>query len=126
MKHLPTIASVLLGLLFLMASISFFAGAMPPPKENDPMIPFMAVMVPSGYMTFVKVLELVGALMMLLPKTRNWGLLLLGPIIVNIFATHLFIGKGAELANPMMILLGVLSLYALWTKRASWAALLRS
>ena len=40
----------------------------------------------TGYMTFVKVCELIGGILVMIPRTRNFGLLVLGPIIVNILA----------------------------------------
>ncbi len=53
----------------------------------------MAAFGPTGYMTFVKILELLGGLLVIVPKTRNFGLLILGPILVNILAFHVFIEK---------------------------------
>jgi hypothetical protein len=40
-----------------------------------------------------------GGLLVAIPKSRNLGLLILGPIIVNILAFHIFIMKGATLAD---------------------------
>ena len=37
---------------------------------------------PTGYLNFVKVLEVVGGLLVAIPRTRRMGLLVLGPILV--------------------------------------------
>lgn len=127
MRHIPTIAGVLLGLLFLMASGTYLLGMVPeqePPPEGSPVALFMGAFAPTGYMTFVKVVELLGGLLIAVPRTRNLGLLLLGPVIVNIAAFHVFVTGGEGLFGPMLIAVYVLSLYLLWYERRAWAALL--
>ncbi len=128
MRHIPTVAGVLLGLLFIMASGTFLLGLVPkmdpPPAGSLPAL-FMGAFVPSGYMTFVKVFELLGGLLVAIPKTRNLGLLVLGPIIINILAFHLFIMGAASLADPMLIVIVVVTLYLLWVERKAFAGLVR-
>lgn len=125
MKYLPTVAGVLLGLLFLLASVPYLLNVK---MEGGPSTPdavqFMTVFAATGYMTFVKVLELIGGVLVAIPRTRNLGLLILGPIIVNIVAFTVFASKGAGLFHPMMIILGLLSAYLLWVERKAWKALL--
>jgi uncharacterized membrane protein YphA (DoxX/SURF4 family) len=130
MKIAATIASILLGLVFLMASVPFFLGAMPEPKlPPGPMSDFMNAFGPTGYMKFVKVFELLGAILVIIPKTRNFGLLALGPVIVNILAFHVFVAKGVDTSSPMAVimlaLIIVLPLFLLWTERQRWLGLLR-
>lgn len=60
----------------------------------------MAAFVPTGYLTFVKVLEVVGGVLVAVPRTRNVGLLVLGPILLNIVAFHVFVTRGEGLLNP--------------------------
>ena len=84
---------------------------------------FFGAFGPTGYMTFVKVFELTGGILVAIPRTRNFGLLILGPILVNILAFHIFIMKGEGLQNPMLIVIVLLSLYLLWAWRRNFAAL---
>ncbi len=125
MKHLPTVAGVLLGLLFIMSSVVvlFNLVQMPPPPEGTPAALFMGAFGPTGYMTFVKVIELIGGILVAIPRTRNFGLLLLGPILVNILAFHVFIMKGAGLFDPMLIVIVLLAAYLLWVGRKAFAGL---
>lgn len=132
MKIATIIAGILLGLMFLMASGLFFLDVfgiyhmeVPPPPEGSPAALFMGAFAPTGYLFFVKVLELVGAVLIAIPRTRRAGLLVLGPIIINILAFHVFVTKGEGLANPMMILIVVLTLFLVWVERRSFAAFLR-
>ncbi len=113
MKHAPTLASILLGLAFITFGANFFLNFIPMPADPSPADAphklFMAAMFPTGYLAFVKVLEILGGLLVALPKTRNIGLLVLGPIIVNIVAFHVFLTKGAGLTDPPILVIGILS-----------------
>ena len=84
----------------------------------------MAAFVPTGYLTMVKIFELTGGILVVIPKTRNFGLLVLGPIILNILAFHTFVAHGAGLVGiPLFI--AVLALFLLWTERRAFAGLIR-
>lgn len=125
MKYAPAVAGILLGLLFIMSAVVILFGLVqaPPPPEGTPAAMFFGAFGPTGYLTFVKVLELIGGILVAIPRTRNLGLLVLGPIIVNILAFHAFVTKGEGLANPMIIGIVLLALYLLWAERRAWAAL---
>ncbi len=129
MKLLSSIASVLLGLAFITFGANFFLNFIPMPVDPSPADAphklFMAAMFPSGYLAFVKVLEILGGLLVALPKTRNIGLLVLGPIIVNILAFHVFLTKGAGLTDPLILVICGLSVFVLFTKRKAWLGLLK-
>ena len=128
MKYAPTIAGVLLGLLFIASALVVLLHLvqMPPPPEGTPAALFMGAFVPTGYLTFVKILELLGGVLVAIPRTRNFGLLVLGPIIVNILAFHIFIMKGAGLFDPPFIIpvIALLAAYLLWAGRKAFAGLL--
>ena len=127
MNIVTIIAGILLGLLFIMGGATFLLHlvAMPTPPEGSAMAAFMTAFVPTGYMTFVKIFELVGGLLVMIPKTRRAGLFLLGPIIVNILAYHGFVMGGEGLTEPPLIVLVVLSLYLLWVERLAFWTLIR-
>lgn len=127
MKHLPNIAGGLLGAAFIVFGFLFLLNLMPDqpkPPEGSFAALFMGAFVPSGYLAFVKVLEILGGIFVLLPGMRNFGLLVLGPIIVNILAFHLFIMKGVGLFSPLLLILVVLALYLLWDGRKRFLGLL--
>ena len=125
MKYAPTIAGGLLGLLFIMSGVVVLLKLvpMPPPPEGTPMAMFMGAFAPTGYLTFVKALEVVGGVLVAIPRFRNLGLLVLGPIIINILAFHFFVAKGEGLFNPMIILIVALASYLLWVGRKAFAGL---
>lgn len=125
MKYLPIVAGILLGLLFIMSASVVLFGFAPTPEipEGTPVAAFMAAFGPTGYMTFIKIFELLGGILVAVPRTRNIGLLILGPIIVNILAFHIFVAKDGIL-NPMLLGICALALFLMWSERTSWMALL--
>jgi putative oxidoreductase len=129
MKHLPTLAGALLGLAFVVFGANFFLNFIPMPADPSPADAphklFMAALFPTGYLAFVKVLEIAGGVLVALPRTRNIGLLVLGPIIVNILCFHVFLMKGATLVDPVNIAITGLSLFLLWSERKAFAALVQ-
>jgi uncharacterized membrane protein YphA (DoxX/SURF4 family) len=127
MRHVPTVAGALLGLSFIASGLIVLLGigpTPPPPPEQSPAALFMGAFGPTGYLTFVKVLEVLGGLLVAVPRTRNVGLLVLGPIIVNILAFHAFITAGEGLLEPMLVAIVVLAGYLAWTERRAFLALI--
>ena len=115
-----------MGLCFLMVSVFglFNLASMPKYPDGSPAADFMAAFGPTGYAKFVAMFELVGGLMVLIPRLRNIGLLLLGPVIVNIIAFHTMVEDPKHLINPVFIIILVCALYLLWDARKKFAGLL--
>ena len=81
MKIATLIAGGLLGLVFVVFGLNFFLGFIPiPPAPEGHPAAFMGAMYMTGFLGFVKVLEIIGGVLVAIPKTRNFGLLILGPI----------------------------------------------
>lgn len=127
MKHLPNIIGALLGLAFIAFGIMFFMKVEggPPPEPGSPAALFMGAMAPTGYLAFVKVLEIVGGLLLVIPSLRAFGLLVIGPILINILAFHVFIMKGATLFDSVLIVICLFAAYLLWTERRGFLGLCR-
>lgn len=125
MKYAPLLASILLGGLFIMSAVTVLFNLMPMPElpKDTPIFHFMTAVGPTGFIKFVKVFELLGGILVIIPKTRNLGLLCLGPIILNILAFHQFVA-GDGILQPMLIGISALALFLLWSERARWKALI--
>lgn len=128
MKYLPNIAGVLLGIAFITFGLNHFLHFIPmgggPPKGSPPAF-FFAAIAPTGFLTFVKVIEILGGIVVAIPKTRNIGLLLLGPIVIGILAFNILIAGGAAVFQPPVIAVSVLSAYLLWVGRRKFYKLLK-
>lgn len=130
MKIFNNVLAALLGLLFIAAGATFLFNMIPPekmpvPPEGTPAWHFNKAFMDTGYMKFVKVFEVIGGILVAIPLTRNLGLLVLGPIIINIAANAAFIMKGEGFFNPMLIGIELVALYLLWTGRREFAGLVR-
>lgn len=128
MKITSHIAAGLLGLIFVVFGLNFFLKfiAMPPLDLESPAGKFIIAMATTGFFAFVKVLEIAGGVLVAIPKTRNLGLLILGPIVIVILAFNIFIAGGSAVFQPPVILSAALSAFVLWTQKDSWLQLLKS
>ena len=95
------------------------------PEKGTPPALFMGALVPTGYLAVVKVMEILGGIAVAIPKTRNLGLLLLGPVIVNILLFNALLTPGAAgLLQPPVIVIALLGAFLLWVERKNWVGLL--
>lgn len=123
MKIATNIVGGLLGFIFIAISLMILLGLGPKPENPPPMVAqFMGVFAPTGWLTFVKLCELIGGLLVAIPKTRNFGLLVLGPIVVNILCFHLLVEKSGLIGPPLLV--AVLAAFLLWAERRSFLGLL--
>ena len=108
MKIAMVIVRTLMGLLFLMSSVTFFLmmnGVMAMPEMPDgPLKTFNEGLAASSYFfILLKVTEFVCGLLLLIGRYVPLAMVILSPIIINIVLTHLFlmpsgIGPGLFLA----------------------------
>src|SRR4051812_321300 len=90
MKHLNTILSVILALPFVLFGPSHFLHYMPvPPMEGDSAV--FAGLLAGGYMTSIKIMEIVFGFMIMFNYQRPLALLLIAPIVLNILFFEVFI-----------------------------------
>jgi len=125
MKIATNIAGGLLGLAFIAFSLMVLLNLVhpEPPPEGSPVALFMSAFVPSGWLMMVKIFELIGGCLVAVPKTRNFGLLVLGPILINILAFHTLLAHGVGLF-PVPLFLAALALFLLWAERKAFLGLL--
>jgi len=112
MKHVYNFTAGLLGFVFIVFGVNFFLKfiAIPQPPEGSPAAMFLGGMFLGGLLAFVKVLEILGGILVAIPRTRNLGLLILGPIIVNIAAFNFFFFGPLALLQPPVLLVSALAL----------------
>ena len=123
MKIATNIVGGLLGFIFVAISLMILLGLAPKPENPPPLVAqFMGVFVASGWLIVVKVCELIGGILVAIPKTRNFGLLILGPIVINILCFHILVEKGGLLGAPLLV--AGLAAFLLWAERKSFLGLL--
>jgi uncharacterized membrane protein YphA (DoxX/SURF4 family) len=79
------VVRTLVGLGFVAAGASYFLVKMePPPGLPESAVQMMGVLVPTGWLAVVKVLETAGGLLLLSGRLAPLGIVVLMPIAVNI------------------------------------------
>ena len=112
---LPLIARILLGLVFLAAGITGLFQLVPvPPDLPEPLVKFNEGLAASVYfMPFVKSVETLCGLLLLSGFFVPLALVMLAPIVLNIFLVHAFMApEGLVLATVLGLLLIYLAFFA--------------
>jgi putative oxidoreductase len=102
--RLTTAARILLGIMFTGAAIAGVMGKVPPP-EPEAAEAFMGMLLSSGLLYLVKILELLCGLALLSGRLVPLALLVLAPIIVNICFFHMALDPSGL---PVSVILAVL------------------
>lgn len=96
-----------------------------PPPEGSPTAHFFAAFAPTGWLTFVKICEVAGGLLVAIPRTRCLGMLLIGPIVANIVAFHVFVA-GDGIVDPVVAGICVLTVFLVLVDHRAWLGLLKT
>ena len=109
MKKSPLIARIFLGLIFFVFGLNGFLNFIPQPPLEEPMATFMkGMMVTKYFFPFLKGTETLCGLMLLSGAFVPLALVVLAPIILNIFLVHAFM---APSGLPVAIVIGLLEVY---------------
>ncbi len=113
MKIVTTIARVLLGLIFVVFGFNGFFHfiPMPPPPPESAATHFFTAVSPTGFMTVVFALQIVGGLLLLLNFLPVLGLTILCPIVFNIVLFHATMEPSGL---PLAGVVAALSLFLIW------------
>jgi uncharacterized membrane protein YphA (DoxX/SURF4 family) len=111
MKIAALIARILLGLVFFVFGLNGFLHFIPTgPLPSGPAGQFLGALMQSHYVFVVSALQVAGGALLLVNRYVPLALVLLGPVIVNIFFFHLFMDRsGLPLAILVVILWGILA-----------------
>lgn len=121
MKYVIIIARVLLGLLFAVFGSNAFLHFIPMPPMQGQAGAFIGSLASSGYIYVIALLEVLGGLLLLIgSRFVAPGLILLGPVIVNIMLYHIFLDTSGL---PLAIIISILALFLLWVYRFKFPAI---
>jgi uncharacterized membrane protein YphA (DoxX/SURF4 family) len=90
MKYIVTIARILLGLIFVVFGLNGFLHFLPTPQYQGIAGQFIGAIFTSHFYIVVFLTQLIGGLFMFANRYVPFGLLLLGPVLVNILSFHTF------------------------------------
>jgi len=123
MRHLPTAARYLLGLVFFVFGLNFFLHFLPNPTMPPAAGAFAGAMGATGYLfLLVKITEVASGALLLANRFVPLALALLAPVIVNIFFFHAFLEGPATLPLPVILL--ALEIYLAYSYRDAYRPML--
>jgi putative oxidoreductase len=91
MKIAVLVARILLGLMFLVFGLNGFLNFLHMPMPPGPAGQVMGVLFISHYLHVVFLVEVIGGVLLLSGQFIPLGLILLGPVVVNILLFHTFL-----------------------------------
>jgi len=123
-RHLPTVARILLGLIFFVFGLNGFLHFIPQPKTGIPeeAVAFATALMNTGYMMpIVMGTQLIVGVLLLVNRFVPLALALIAPIIVGIISFHVFLAPAA--IGPGVVVLE-LELYLVWAYRHAFRPML--
>jgi len=122
MSRVPTVARVLLGLLFFVFGLNGFLHLMPQPPEPPAALAFLGGLAGAGYFfPLLKATETIAGALLLLNRFVPLALVVLAPVIVNIVAFHAFL---APAGLPVALGALALELVLAWSYRGAYLGVL--
>ncbi|MDE2849078.1 MAG: DoxX family protein [Acidobacteriota bacterium] len=123
MKHLPTIARILLGLLFVFGGVTGLFELVEQPEVGEEAAAFMGAIMDTGYLwPVIKVTEIVCGVLLILGVFVPLALVLLAPVVLNILLFHVFLEPSGV---PIGLFAVVLGLYLAHQHRESFSGVLQ-
>lgn len=123
MRIATIVCRVLLGVIFLFSALNMFFNLVPMPQPAAPGAAFLSSLMETGYfMPFLKGVEIVCALMLIFNFFAPLALVIIAPVVVNIFLFHAFLDNGGL---PLAIVLVALTSFLGYAYRHNFAAVLQ-
>jgi uncharacterized membrane protein YphA (DoxX/SURF4 family) len=106
-KKILFVVCLLFGLMFINAGLNKFLSYMPVPKDmpQNAMAMFGALMQIKWLMPLIGIAEIIGGVLIIFPKYRALGAIIIFPVMIGIMLTAISLSSGLLMA---LILLGVL------------------
>lgn len=105
MKIASLIARLLLGLIFLAFGLNGFLHFIPMPPPTGVALQFFMAMIATRYWVVIFAVQVIGGVLLLVNRFVPLALVLLGPVIVNVFFFHMFMAPaGLPLAIVVVVL----------------------
>ncbi len=116
--------SLLFGLMFINAGLNKFFNYMPVPEDlPGEMLKVLEAFMTIGWlMPLVAVVEIIGGLLYIFPKTRALGAIVILPVLVGILLTHIV---NAPSGLPIAIVLLLINLWVLFENRDKYSAIIK-
>src|SRR4051812_38093573 len=123
-QKMPTVARLVLGLVFTVFGLNKLLQFLPQPPMSGPPAAFFMALMATGYMLpLVATTEIVAGVLLLGGRFAPLALTLLAPVIVNIVLFHALLAPGG-LGVPLFV--PAAEIYLAWVYRDAFAPMLRA
>lgn len=118
-----TVATVLFALMFINGGLNKFFNYIPvPPDMPAELVKVNTALMQIGWlMPLIAVVELIGGVLLLIPKYRALGAIILFPIMIGILLIHATV---AVSGLPLAIILAGILVWILWENRTKYLKLI--
>jgi putative oxidoreductase len=123
MNAASTISRYLLGVIFLVFGLNGFLNFIPMPPPVGVAGQFIGALFASHYLIVILLIQVIGGILLLINRFVPLGLILLGPIVANIFFFHAFMDPTGLPRGVVVILLWLLVAYR---SRSAFAGVLQT
>ncbi|WEA01585.1 DoxX family membrane protein [Mucilaginibacter sp. SJ] len=122
-KKILFIACLLFGLMFINAGLNKFLNYMPVPKDMPPnaMAMFGAIMQIKWLMPLIGIAEIIGGILVIIPRFRALGAVIIFPVMVGILLTVISLSSGL----PMVLVLWAVLIWILFENREKYFPMIR-
>jgi len=122
-QKILTVATVLLALMFINGGLNKFFNYIPVPPDLPAELVKVntALMQISWLMPLIAVVELIGGVLLLIPKYRALGAIIIFPIMIGIVLIHATV---AVSGLPLALVLSIILLWIMWENRAKYLQLI--
>ena len=121
MKDVKNIPAYLLAFVYVVFGSNFFLHFIPMPPMAGNAGAFAGLLYSTGFLAFVKVLEIVFGVLLLIPKTKALAYLLIAPISVNILLFEVFMANQPGIG----VLLVVLNAIGIYIDRIKYTSIIK-
>ena len=117
------VLAVLFGVFFINAGFNKFFNYMPMPKDlPEKMLKAMGSFMEIGWlMPLVGIAEIVGGILIIIPRTRALGALIIFPVMVGIFLTNIVQDKSGL---PIALIFGAILFWIMYENREKYLPLI--
>ena len=122
-RYIPSVARILMGMLFLITGLNGFLHFLPQPSTMpEGAAAFGAALMNTGYMfPLIMGTQMIVAVLLLVNRFVPLALVLIAPVVVNIIGFHVFLAPAG--IGPGVVAL-VLEIYLVWAYRNSYRSML--
>jgi uncharacterized membrane protein YphA (DoxX/SURF4 family) len=122
-KKILFVVCLLFGLLFINAGLNKFFNYMPVPKDmpQNAMAMFGAIMQIKWLMPLIGIVEIIGGILIIIPRYRALGAVIIFPVMVGILLTALSLSSGL----PMVLGLWAVLIWVIIENRERYLPMIR-